>query len=33
MEGISVGRGWLVELAQEFNALVISVEHRFYGVS
>lgn len=33
MKGISSGRGWLLQLAQEFSALVISVEHRFYGVS
>ncbi|KAL4462150.1 hypothetical protein ABPG72_010466 [Tetrahymena utriculariae] len=33
MKGISPGRGWLVQLAQTYNALVISLEHRFYGVS
>ncbi|KAL4430271.1 hypothetical protein ABPG74_014830 [Tetrahymena malaccensis] len=33
MKGISPGRGWLVQLAQKYNALVISLEHRFYGVS
>ncbi|EAR86585.1 serine carboxypeptidase S28 family protein (macronuclear) [Tetrahymena thermophila SB210] len=32
-QGLTTGSGWYMLVAQQFSAMVICVEHRFYGVS